>query len=144
MKKEQGGQEQRRRIDPRDARWCHFQAALRPRCIPVGGAESVSAALRLRRERGGSEVEQGERGRGGDAGKEGPNPARSCQSAAWLCGGTERRLETPHTRLHCKKYPYKQAMLFAWYYVIILKKRQKTTFSPQTHKCSEGTNKTPK
>lgn len=47
-------------IDPQDAWWCHFQAALRPRCIPVDGVESVSAALRLRRERRG-EDRRGER-----------------------------------------------------------------------------------
>lgn len=99
MCEEQQGEEQRGWIDPQDAWWwwwCHFQAALRPRCIPVGGVESVSAALRLRRER---ERESGaEEGRGGDAGKEGPQPAESCQSAG--CGA---RAETPHTRSHCKK-----------------------------------------
>lgn len=82
---------ERGRIDPQDAWWCHFQAALRPRCIPVGGVESLNAALRLKRERGGEERTGAgkERGRGGDAGKEGPESAKSCQSAAWLCGGTD-------------------------------------------------------
>lgn len=64
-------------IDPQDAWWCHFQAALRPRCIPVGGVESVSAALRLRGEgrgrkhgeRRGKERERGRERGGGDVGR---------------------------------------------------------------------------
>lgn len=87
-KKEQGGEEGKGRIDPQEPRWCHFQAALRPRCIPDGGVESVSAAPRLRREGGSREVRR-ERRRGRRR-REGGSTVRKVLS---ISSGIQRLME---------------------------------------------------